>query len=49
MSDKRNEIAMIRGIAAGLIAYAIAGKLGLYLLQLCWSEYDAHSAVNFLF
>ncbi|MFN8342955.1 MAG: hypothetical protein U0V64_14935 [Cyclobacteriaceae bacterium] len=35
---------MIRGIVAGLIAYAISGKLGLYLLQLCWSAYETHSA-----
>ena len=34
---------MLRGILAGLVAYAIFGKVGLYLLQVCWSDYDLHS------
>lgn len=34
---------MLRGILAGIVAYAILGKVGLYLLQVCWSDYDLHT------
>lgn len=32
------------GLLAGLIAYALVGKLGLHLLQLSWADYAAHSS-----
>lgn len=28
---------------AGLFAYALVGKLGLYLLLICWRDYATHS------
>jgi uncharacterized membrane protein YgdD (TMEM256/DUF423 family) len=34
---------LIFGIITGLIAYAIIGKLGLYLLQVSWSDYAIRS------
>jgi hypothetical protein len=37
------KIKLFFGIAAGLIAYAIVGKLGLYLLQISWADYDLHN------
>lgn len=32
------------GIFAGLASYAIVGKLGLYLLEVGWTNYAAHTA-----
>ncbi|MVM36239.1 hypothetical protein GO755_39885 [Spirosoma sp. HMF4905] len=34
---------LIFGILAGLIAYMIIGKLGLYLLHIGWADYATHS------
>ncbi len=34
---------LIFGVLAGLIAYSIIGKLGLYLLQISWADYAIHS------
>jgi fructose-specific phosphotransferase system IIC component len=37
------KIQFIFGIFVGLTAYAIIGKLGLYLLQVSWTQYALHS------
>ncbi|MGL4599294.1 MAG: hypothetical protein ACRCYO_17360 [Bacteroidia bacterium] len=42
MTDKKT-VKFIFGIIAGLIAYALVGKFGLYLLQISWSDYALHS------
>ena len=36
-------IHLVFGLFAGLLAYAIVGKLGLYLLQISWADYATHS------
>ncbi len=34
---------LVLGILAGLIAYAVIGKLGMFLLQVSWTDYAIHS------
>lgn len=41
--DRQNFAGNVWGTLAGLIAYCLIGKLGLTLLQICWSDYALHS------